>query len=321
MPNAITLSVSSFSFSYDMAVSGMELEDFLKTAVELGYEGVELVSGQIVPGYPYPTDEWVEDTRFLLEKYGLKPCAYGSYVDLTRFTGRDQTDEEVISQLRNDLILAARLGCPVVKTNDQIRVDQLAALREDVERWGVWVGVELHEPNHIRDPLWAPLMQFFREDGAEHFGVVPDTGIFQHRPHEFFRRELVPAVLTEEEYEKIAAAYEAHLSKDQMLLVFGDHPGCRSAIEKLFQTFCPDEIDDLYEILKYSKYMHGKFHYIDPQYRDKGIDFKRIAQIMKEAGFEGAISAEYEGYFRDVSEDTSEQLRRFAVMMKMFLSQ
>lgn len=62
--------------------------------------------------------------------------------------------------------------------------------------------------------------------------------------------------------------------------------------------------------------MHGKFFYLDEDAQDDCVPFAAIVQKMKDNGYCGAISAEYEGYFHDADLDSVEQLRRFARLMR-----
>lgn len=319
MPENIMLSVSSFSCSYDIATNKLDLEHFLKMASELGYDGVELVGGQIMPGYPYPSDDWVEQCKLLLDKYHLQLCAYGTYADLTRFSGRNQTHKEIVSQLRNDIFIASRLGSHVLKTNDQVNPEYLIEVIDELEKWNVWLGIELHEPNSIHDEVWQPFMELFKEYKGAYFGVVPDTGIFQHRPHEIFKRNQLESGIDEEFYEKLADSFEKCNDLLQTLDLCRNNEKAEMVARNIYATFGKNRINDLPEILKYCRYMHGKFHYINSNNQDKGIDFVEIIRIMKKCSFKGSISAEYEGYFRDTAIDTREQLKRYINMMHLIL--
>ena len=48
----------------------LSFEEILRTVKAQGYTGIELVASQMVPGYPYPSDEWLAQLKALLEEIG-----------------------------------------------------------------------------------------------------------------------------------------------------------------------------------------------------------------------------------------------------------
>ncbi len=48
-------------------------------------------------------------------------------------------------------------------------------------------------------------------------------------------------------------------------------------------------------LLKWSKYMHGKFWHVDNNLACDEIDYPRFVKIMKEESYKGFIATEYEG--------------------------
>ena len=68
--------VSIFSYQGEFGVS-MTLEDCFIDMSDMGAEGVEILANGHIPGYPNPSDEWVENWFQLLDKYELVPAEYG----------------------------------------------------------------------------------------------------------------------------------------------------------------------------------------------------------------------------------------------------
>ena len=69
MTQTIKLGVSLYSFSTEYIHEKLDLEGILKKVHDMGYKGVEIVAAQMVPEYPYPSDEWLLDFKKLLDKY------------------------------------------------------------------------------------------------------------------------------------------------------------------------------------------------------------------------------------------------------------
>ena len=111
--------VSLYSFMTDYGTV-LDLETAMAGIADIGATGIEILGEGHIPNYPNPSQEWVDDWFRLLEKYGLEPTNYGSWID-TRLhssgpNGRDMTVEEGAAALQRDLRLAKRLGLPVRPT-------------------------------------------------------------------------------------------------------------------------------------------------------------------------------------------------------------
>ena len=318
MDNNIKLGVSLFSMGYEYAADAMDLKECIRTAGALGYTGIELVSAQMVPGYPYPDGQWCDDISDLMRSFGVEPVAYGSYVDKARYSDHDLSEDEIYESVFNDMLIAARMGFGIVKVNDLIGVGVLRRLIPLARRLGLWIGVELHRPHTIRDEQWRGYFKLFAEDQGRHVGVVPDTGIFLSHPHEIFRREMVALGMTPSDYD-MALKYFSR--RDEMR----GHPMenlpemVRRCYHKMCEDFIPTSMEDFAVMLRYSRYMHGKFFYVDEALGDESIDFAAIVDVLKQCGFRGYICAEYEGYFHDISLSAVTQLDRYRRMMARYL--
>lgn len=318
MDDNIKLGVSLFSMGYEYAVGAMDLKDCIRAAKALGYTGIELVSAQMVPGYPYLDGQWCDDMSGFIRSIGVQPVAYGCYVDKARYSDHDLSDNEIHESVFNDMLIAARMGFDIVKVNDLIGARVLERLIPLAQRLGLWIGVELHRPHTIRDDKWRDYFELFAKDKGRHVGVVPDTGIFLSHPHEIFRREMAELGVTPSDYEM---ALKHFSQRDGMCCHDMETmpETVRWCYNKICENFIPTSMEDFAFMLRYSRYMHGKFFYVDEALGDESIDFAAIVSIMKQCGFHGYICAEYEGYFHDVSLGAVTQLDRYRRMMERCL--
>ena len=69
-------------------------------------------------------------------------------------------------------------------------------------------------------------------------------------------------------------------------------------------------------LLKYSKYIHGKFWFIDENLNCPGLNYRQFVQIMKEEKYSGYVASEYEGHIFDPTIDNEEQIARHIRMME-----
>lgn len=316
----IELGVTLFSLAYPFYKGELDLEGCLRTVSGIGYQGVEIVAPQMIPNYPAPDDHFCGWFRDKLSEYGLKGYAYGSYIDMTRFNGRNLTEDEMFAHTLQDIMTAAKLGFASVKSNVSMTPRVLERLAPVAAGLGVWIGLELHAPNHCRDEAWEPMFRVFERVGADVAGVVPDTGIFAAHPHKLFQDEAVEAGVSRPRLELMLSAHREKLTQEQAARELGRMSDTEmTVLRNMYGEFSPAPLSDLDYMLPWSRYMHGKYFYLDDEARDDCVPFPDIVRKMKDNGFHGAISAEYEGYFHDVSIDSVEQVRRFSRMMKPLL--
>ena len=110
----IKYGVSTYSYTGDVNTS-MTLEDVFAEIADLGATGIEILGEGNIPDYPTPDPAWIDTWHGLVQKYGLTPTNYGSWVDTTRWHDRDLTAEEGAEQLQLDLRLAKQLGFTSVR--------------------------------------------------------------------------------------------------------------------------------------------------------------------------------------------------------------
>lgn len=282
--------VSLYSFMGDYGTV-LDLETALAGIADIGATGVEILGEGHIPNYPNPSQEWVDDWFRLLDKYGLEPTNYGSWID-TRLhssgeNGRDMTVEEGVAALQRDLRLAERLGFRFVRpkigvvSSDLIPhpiwtevVEQSLPLAEELD---VIICPEIHAPTPIKHEVVDEYIEFITRTGTKHFGLLIDTGIFQDRP--------IP-------------------------LKPGELPGRRPA----FMDGIAVDPSDFADVADHVVFIQAKFHDIDENLEDQQIPWEPVLRAIKDAGYTGYLSSEYEGErepWRSI-----EQVRRHHSLMR-----
>lgn len=259
--------VSLYSFMGDYGTV-MDLETALAAVADVGATGVEILGEGHVPGYPEPSAVWTDTWFSLLEKYSLEPTNYGSWIDTRLHPGRSMTAAEGAAALQRDLRLAHRLGFGFVRPKIGVVSSDLVPdpiWTESVERsldlaheLGIIICPEIHSPTPIKHPVVDDYIDLIERTGTKNFGLLIDTGIFQDRPiplREGETRETRPAFL--------------------------DGIGVNPA--------------DFADIAQYVVFIQAKFHDINEQLEDQQIPWKPVLQALKDSGYTGYLSSEYEG--------------------------
>jgi len=263
--------VSLYSFMHDFGTV-LDLETALAAVADIGATGVEILGEGHIAAYPSPSTAWVDEWFRLLEKYRLEPTNYGSWID-TRLhssgpSARDLTAIEGAGMLQRDLRLAKQLGFRFVRPKIGVVSSDLVPhpiWTESVERsldlaaeLDVVICPEIHAPTPIKHPVVDDYIDLIQRTGTTHFGLLIDTGIFQDRP--------IP-------------------------LRPGELPGQRPA----FLDGIGVDPADLQGIGEYVVFVQAKFHDIDDSLEDQQIPWEPVLQGLKDAGYSGYLSSEYEG--------------------------
>ena len=267
----IRYGVSTYSYTGDVYTS-MTLEDVFADIADLGATGIEILGEGNLPNYPSPDPAWIDSWHGLVQKYGLTPTNFGSWVDTTRFYGRDLTADEGAEQLQLDLRLAKELGFTSVRPKfgvtswdldphpiwDQV-VERSLDLAAELD---VVICPEIHSPTPIKHPVTQGYLDFIEKTGTEHFKLLIDTGIFQ-----------TAAVL--ENAEGLGTDDEDEIP-----------PPLRPLRVPM---------SDLAEVLPHTHFIQAKFFEIDDSLHDLHVPWADIVRTLEDSGWNGWLSSEYEG--------------------------
>ena len=263
--------VSTYSYTGDVYTT-MTLEDVFADIADLGATGIEILGEGNLPKYPSPDAAWIDSWHGLVEKYGLTPTNFGSWVDTTRFYGRALTAEEGAEQLQLDLRLAKELGFTSVRP-------KFGVVSWDLDPHPIWEEVvtrsldlaaeldvvicpEIHSPTPIKHPVTQSYVDFIEKTGTEHFKLLIDTGIFQ-----------------------TAVVREAAEQIDS-----GDDDDVPLPLRPLRVP-----MSDLAEVLPHTHFIQAKFFEIDDDLHDLHVPWGDIVPTLEQAGWNGWLSSEYEG--------------------------
>ena len=317
----IKLGISLYSFSTEYIHEKLDLEGVVKKAADMGYKGVEIVAAQMVPEYPYPSDEWLSMFRGLLEKYDLEPVCWSAYIDMGIRSDRDLTEDEIIQYTVNDLIYAKKAGFPIVRTQHAISPAIFRKMIPFCKKLGMKLTIEMHHPHHPEVDVWKEYFEIMRGEGKGVLGFVPDFSIFQTMPHKLYLDQAVSFGCRPGKLDEIIEIHRT--SKDMGLIEKGDFNEIeKHTAEEMFAKFsAPARIDQIKEFIDCAFYIHGKFYYLDNDDHDPCIPFEEIIAEIKKAGYRGYIASEYEGHHFDETVDSEVQLRHFVALNEKLLTQ
>lgn len=324
----IKRSISFYSFQQEYYSGRRDLRQLLEVASKVvGSPGVELIPEQMPVGrYPVPSDAAVEEWKGWLSEYRLTPTCMDSFIDTMLYKDRFLTLREQVAMMERDLVLAKRLGFSVIRVLCPVRKEIVEASLELAAKHDVKMGLEVHSPMTLRSRWMVEYMDMVVKSGSKHAGIILDFGCFVMRPTAKLLSNAVRDGARRDILDRIVALHEEHRPNAEMAAEvrrMGGGDAEMRVVQSTARNFFsqPDWIRD------YGPYLfhcHGKFQEMDENCNETSIDYETPFRVLKEIGYDGWISSEYEGQrlFTGAEEaDEIEQVRRHHVMMRRLIGE
>lgn len=345
---AIKRGVSFYSYQQAQFFGEMDFHDMAKELHDnLKCDGVEIINEATVPGYPFPSPQFLGEWANTMARYNLTPVALDGFLDTMRFRDHVLNHREAAELIKLDLKLAHDMGFKHIRTMTGLPTDVIAMALDTAEKLDVGIAWEIHLPIPIKpDPTIKGLfcenpgtavqetVEFIQKTGTKKVGFVPDMGIFNKAPYvDGIEREL-----RHMEDRGLAKDIRA-LMKEVSLAELGKeiekkYPGKLPPMQlRAFQWKKCAEPKDLIPILPYVFSFHGKCHDMieipgkPGQYEEPAEKFEEVIQVLKEHDWDGYICTEFEGQRswqdedREKLVDEVEQVRRNHEMLKRLIGE
>lgn len=318
----VKLGISLYCFTNEYIKGIFTLEDCVRTAAELGATGYEIVATQMIPSYPDVSDAFLEEVKGYKEKYGIGPISYGANMDRGMIKGRDLTLDEMVERAIIDIKSASKLGCKIIRQQYLLSPEGLRRIEPYARLYGIKVGIEMHNPETPSSPKMQEYLKVIKETGSEYIGLIPDFGCFATKPNKPHWESALAAGAKVEHLELAAKMrYDGIPFKEAMekLTALGANGPLFTALQGMygFVTFYNEpDLAGLKEIMPYCIHFHGKFHYLDENFKEASIPYEDILPIIKDSDFDGYIVAEYEDHTSGVA---VEMTKRHMAMSRAIL--
>lgn len=322
MSTQIKRSVSLYSYQEEFYTGKMTLEDCIRAASEAGATGIEFLPEQMLPEFPNISDEFIEQWHGWMKKYNVEPIAYDAFLDNKLFANRMLTTRENVEMMKRDLLLASKLGFKILRTLVSTPLEVVKQSLSYAEEVGVVIALEVHAPFTFGTPWFEERLDFIKESGTKWFAIMPDFGIFTKLQGSIFTDEYVRKGGTPEIIKLIADRYEDGIDPTETLEFIKEMPEATKT-DLAFAEFCRHTVYTdpkiLVDNMAYIVHIHGKFYDVTEELEETTIPYYDVITTLKEAGYDGYISSEYEGnrHIQDYMEvDSIMQVSRHQQMMK-----
>ncbi|HVB33460.1 MAG TPA: TIM barrel protein [Patescibacteria group bacterium] len=309
------LGVTLYSFNHEFYTYRYSFEECMELVGTLGAgQGVEIVGPQMIRSFPELSEEFERRFKRAVEKNHLRPTAYGAYADPQRITGRLLTHEEQTEYLRTQIRSAHQLGFPVVRL--QAVEPVFSDLLPYAEKLGVKMGIEIHAPNMIEE--MQETIERVERINSPFLGFVPDCGAFCRSCARVYIDRFHQLGVNARVADRILALWRERPSAEKMASEVRKMGG--GDLEQLMATesrvyFGHSDPQSLNRIMPHIVHIHGKFFGIDQSGTESAVRFPEIVSVLKNGGYAGSISCEYEGHHWTGERDVLEQIRALQALI------
>lgn len=321
----IKRSVSLYSYQDEFYTGKMTLEDCIREAAAAGATGIEFLPEQMLPTFPDISDEFVEQWHGWMKKYNVKPIAYDAFLDDKLFANRILTTTESVEMMKRDLKIANRLGFKILRTLVSTPLEVVKQSLTYAEEMNVVIALEVHAPFTFGTPWFEERLAYIKESGTQWFAIMPDFGIFTKRIGSIFQDRYIRDGATPEIVQFISDNYESGISPHDTFEKVSQNPESNEQ-DIAFAEFCRHVVYTdpkiIAENIDYVAHIHGKFYDITEELEETSIPYAEIVQVLKDAGYDGYISSEYEGNRHiqdDMEVDSVTQVKRHQALLQNVL--
>ncbi len=324
--NSIQRGVSLYSYQEEFFLRKMTLEDCIAASAKMGAMGIESIAEQMMPGFPNLSDAFYDQWHGWMAQYGTTPTCHDMFLDTKKYKGRLLTEDEMLESVVRDLKHANRLGCTVMRCIVTTPPEIMVKAAPFAEEYNVRMGIEIHAPFNFDHEWILRHLDAFEKANSAYLGIIPDMGIFEKRfprvrSDRYVRQGAHPHIV-----QYIRDAYAEH----------GDMSGLVEDVKKMggnaLDVAMANDISHMTyvnprRLLDYMPlifHVHGKFYEMLDDYTEYSIPYPDIVAVLKEGGYTGYLSSEYEGnrHIQDAFEVNSvEQVRRQQVVFSRLLGE
>lgn len=281
-----------------------DLEGLLDQVAErdLG-PGVEIVGFQSIPTYPDVEASFVRRWREGLERRGLVGSCLSSNIDVGAPRGRVLTDDEMVASLTRQIEVAHALGMGVIRIQIGACPSVIERCLPVAERLGVRMGMELHAPESPCTPAIVAVRELYARLDSPYVGFVPDFSATMRAIPQRWVRKLVDGGLPEAMVPRLRRIWGSALTMGERVAAWAEacqDAGVPRAVSTVswgtFSMFGTHPVDDWREIAGQVVHVHGKCYQFDADGQEPTMDYPRILRVLADGGYEGFVSAEWEGH-------------------------
>ncbi len=350
--NDIKLGIALYSYQEAFARRNLDLEGILTAAAGAGAEGIEVQGETVLRSFPFISDEFLYKWFYMLDNLELAPISFAHYADRSYFKDLScyLNDDELFENSVNYVKAANKLGCKIMRlshtghngmfimnnepTHEPVNAKIFERLIPICEEYDVMMALEVHAPGILEDGGNDDFLEIIERTGTKHAKLMLDfSGCFRDDFPESIRLQIERGANPDcigliREVRQTAHAYKTTdddvievdwAELDAKLKEMGAKPIDFAYAKRAQWRMSPPKVIKAYA----SKlgYIHGKVNWVNEDYTCDEMDYPLYINALKEGGYKGYISTEFEGQrMIPGTVNEIEQVRRHHVLLRNSLN-
>jgi len=284
----------------------MTLDDIFKFVKDINADGIEILPDQMLRGTPTPTEATYAEWDALTSKYNLDLVCDDIFLNTNLYKSRELTRRECIELIKQEIIMAHRLGFKIIRLVSMTPAWILEPCLETAEKYGVALCIEVHGGLGFGvDKTDEFLNEMLRLD-SPYIGIVPDTSLFCRKVprivgnycNKLFGTNPDLIKYAEEVFENgtdFFALEKKHGKMDPKLASLIKDPAKDMFYAANLSGYENCALSCMDPFVKYIKHVHFKLYEMTDEGIEYSIDFKEVLDYLHKHGYNGHVATEYEG--------------------------
>jgi hypothetical protein len=293
-----------YAFTLPFHERRYSFEDLLRKVAELKVgPGVEVIGFQSIKGFPHVSDEFAARFKAIMGELGLVPTSLAINADASIRRGSRLDDEQMARYLEPQIRAAAKLGFPVVRSQFAASAESTRMLVPLLEQLNIKLGPEVHSPLGPRSYPVMAYREMYDKVNSPMLGFVPDFGANAQTVPPGYLNVLRRRGMREDWLQFALSVWsgqgEPAWKRDEFNRQAAEMnipAGAASALSVMFSILTNYEPECWAEIMHQIVHVHGKFYEFDASGDEAAIPYRRLMNTFTKGGYEGWISAEWEGH-------------------------
>jgi sugar phosphate isomerase/epimerase len=277
-----------------------------------------LVGPQCIRSFPEVSEEFERLFHRCIERYDLRPSAFGHYSDLARISGRDLSQEEMLEYSRTQLEGAKRLGFSLARLSyfsfdlEDRNQALYRLLLPDAERLGIRLAMEIHCPYIIEHEGQQRVIEDVMKLNSPFVGFTLDCGTMTSRISPVCIQQFLDLGVRPEIVDRLSQMWQQRCTRAEMeaeARALGGGPLAELLALETLVYFGQGKPEAMRELLPFIFHVHGKFFNVDAAGQDDSVRYPEIIETLVKGGYSGWISSEYEGHHWTGDRSAFEQVK------------
>ena len=300
--NKIKPCVSFYSYQDAYATGRYTLDQLFEEQVNLGLDGFEFITDQMMRGTPRPEEKTLEAWDALMAKYPLQPVCNDIFINTKLYRNRLLTQKEGVMFLKDEIQLAKRLGFTIVRMVGHTPWNLVMPVMELAEKNNVRLAFEIHGGMGFNTEATQAQLSEIKKINSPYLGLVIDTSLFCRSLPKIIRNLAKSFGVSESALEYIDGIYTSGKCPNDVFrngIPADMEPSIQSPADRMIVPLIigyeNNPMHVLDELMPYIMHFHGKLIAMKEDGGSDGNDWQEIIDYLTLKKYSGYISTEYEG--------------------------